>query len=201
MELIINGVYKHHKGNNYKVLHVARHSESLEYLVIYQALYGDYGIWARPLSMFLEQIEKNGMLVNRFEYVDSRKEAKLSLNLSPEIKKYIYDNDIDITWLLKKQFPKLSINTEPINEGSKDLGLVILCVGASASAVILAINKLVETIIERPKYVEITELTDDGNVLATRTELLQPIKGKHELNVGFEINSQNIKLNFIDKSE
>lgn len=60
-------IYKHFKGNEYLVLHLAKHSETLEDLVVYQALYGERGIWVRPLNMFLEQVEVNGKLLNRFE--------------------------------------------------------------------------------------------------------------------------------------
>ncbi|MBU5425709.1 DUF1653 domain-containing protein [Tissierella pigra] len=65
--LTIGKKYRHFKGKEYLVLHIARHSETLEELVVYQALYGEKGIWVRPLDMFLEQVEVNGMLVNRFE--------------------------------------------------------------------------------------------------------------------------------------
>lgn len=59
--------YKHFKGNQYLVLHLAKHSETLEDLVVYQALYGEQGIWVRPLAMFLEQVEVGGKQVRRFE--------------------------------------------------------------------------------------------------------------------------------------
>ena len=59
--------YRHFKGNYYLVLYLAKHSETLEDMVVYQALYGERGIWVRPLSMFLEQVEKDGKLINRFE--------------------------------------------------------------------------------------------------------------------------------------
>lgn len=48
--------YRHYKGNKYLALHVAKRTETLEELVIYQALYGEKGIWARPLSMFIEKV-------------------------------------------------------------------------------------------------------------------------------------------------
>ncbi len=67
----IGGMYRHYKGNQYKVLHVARHTETEEALVIYQALYGEYDIWARPLDMFLETvILPDGSVVPRFALVD-----------------------------------------------------------------------------------------------------------------------------------
>lgn len=62
-------VYRHFKGNYYLVLHLAKHSETEEDLVVYQALYGDRGIWVRPLSMFAEKVEVDGKLVSRFEAV------------------------------------------------------------------------------------------------------------------------------------
>lgn len=68
--LRIGKKYRHFKGNEYLALYQARHSETLEELVVYQALYGDRGIWVRPLEMFLGQKEVNGKLVNRFEEVE-----------------------------------------------------------------------------------------------------------------------------------
>lgn len=61
--------YKHFKGNEYLLLHLAKHSETREDLVVYQALYGERGIWVRPLSMFTEQVEVDGKIVNRFEEI------------------------------------------------------------------------------------------------------------------------------------
>lgn len=63
------GIYRHYKGPEYKLLHLAQHSETEEWLAVYQALYGDFGYWARPLSMFLEEVERDGQQIARFEYV------------------------------------------------------------------------------------------------------------------------------------
>ncbi|ALS32082.1 MULTISPECIES: DUF1653 domain-containing protein [Pseudoalteromonas] len=64
-----SGLYQHYKGPQYKVLYVATHSETNEQLVIYQALYGEFGIWARPLEMFSETVEKDGKTIPRFSYL------------------------------------------------------------------------------------------------------------------------------------
>ena len=68
-EIKIGAKYKHFKGNEYLVLHVARHSETLEEYVVYQALYGERGIWIRPLEMFLSMKEVEGKQVYRFEEI------------------------------------------------------------------------------------------------------------------------------------
>ena len=67
--LFINGVYEHYKGNRYKVLAIARHSETLEELVVYQALYGTYDLWVRPLIMFCETVSINGVTQKRFKAI------------------------------------------------------------------------------------------------------------------------------------
>ena len=69
MEDIKLGIYKHYKGNEYRVLAIATHSETLEKLVVYQALYGSYGIWVRPINMWNEIVEVNGQQVKRFEFI------------------------------------------------------------------------------------------------------------------------------------
>lgn len=63
------GKYKHYKGNDYQVIGVATHSETLELEVVYQKLYDDHSLWVRPLSMFIETVEVNGEKVPRFGWV------------------------------------------------------------------------------------------------------------------------------------
>ncbi|MCS5587469.1 MAG: DUF1653 domain-containing protein [Porticoccaceae bacterium] len=64
------GIYKHYKGNKYQVIGVARHSESEDYLVVYRPLYGDSGLWVRPLHMFIEEVEVEGQMQPRFELIE-----------------------------------------------------------------------------------------------------------------------------------
>ena len=66
------GIYQHYKGRLYQVLHMARHSETEEKLVVYQCLYGDYSIWVRPLSMFTERIiTSDDREVERFKLIQA----------------------------------------------------------------------------------------------------------------------------------
>jgi hypothetical protein len=67
--MIQSGVYRHYKGNTYQVIGIAKHSETEEDLVVYQALYGAFGLWVRPLDMFCEKVEVGGQIVPRFELV------------------------------------------------------------------------------------------------------------------------------------
>ncbi|MDQ6646587.1 MAG: DUF1653 domain-containing protein [Pseudomonadota bacterium] len=62
----IPGIYRHYKGQRYRVLGTARHSETMETLVVYQPLYGDHGLWVRPSAMFNETIELDGEPIARF---------------------------------------------------------------------------------------------------------------------------------------
>ena len=69
MEEIKIGRYRHFKGNEYEVLHLARHSETEEEMVVYRALYGDFSVWVRPASMWNETIERDGKSFRRFTYI------------------------------------------------------------------------------------------------------------------------------------
>jgi hypothetical protein len=67
---IKQGRYRHYKGKEYRVLGCAKHSETEEELVIYRPLYGDRGLWVRPLAMFCEKVQLNGKTVPRFEFIE-----------------------------------------------------------------------------------------------------------------------------------
>jgi hypothetical protein len=67
--MIKTGKYQHFKGSYYQVLHIARHSETEEYLVVYHPFDSKDDIWVRPLSMFDETIERDGKSMKRFQYI------------------------------------------------------------------------------------------------------------------------------------
>ena len=62
-----SSIYRHYKGKEYKILYLAKHSETLEEMVVYQALYGNEPVWTRPKAMFLENVLVDGILRPRFE--------------------------------------------------------------------------------------------------------------------------------------
>ena len=70
MDTIRPSKYRHFKGNEYEVIGIANHSETMEPMVVYRALYGDEKLWVRPKAMFEEYVEKDGIKIKRFEYID-----------------------------------------------------------------------------------------------------------------------------------
>ena len=69
MEEVRPGRYRHFKGKEYRVLGTARHSETLEPMVVYQALYGERGVWVRPAAMWAEHVERDGYAGPRFTFL------------------------------------------------------------------------------------------------------------------------------------
>lgn len=67
------GKYRHFKGNEYEVIGVAKHSETLEEMVIYRALYGGGGYWVRPAAMWHEEVSRDGKTYKRFTYIGEDK--------------------------------------------------------------------------------------------------------------------------------
>ena len=77
--IVMGGLYQHYKGNNYRVISLVKHSETLETLVCYECLYDnpEGSLWVRPISMFLESIELNGETVPRFKYLGAASAAEV----------------------------------------------------------------------------------------------------------------------------
>jgi len=69
--MLEKGEYQHFKGGRYELIAVAKHSETCEDMVVYRALYGDGGVWVRPLSMWEELVEYKGKTVKRFTRIDA----------------------------------------------------------------------------------------------------------------------------------
>ena len=71
-EQLKKGTYQHYKGNFYEVIGVAKHSETLELMVVYKALYKtqEGNLWVRPLKMFLENVQSSGEIVSRFKFIN-----------------------------------------------------------------------------------------------------------------------------------
>ncbi len=69
MEELQKGRYRHFKGREYEVLHVATHSETMDKMVVYRQLYGDFAIWVRPLQMFTETVQWQDQAVQRFCFI------------------------------------------------------------------------------------------------------------------------------------
>ena len=84
-ETILPGIYQHYKGYYYEMLYIARHSETLEPMVVYKALYGDGGIWARPASMWNETVEHEGQTVPRFRKLSLEERVSFYEGLFDEV--------------------------------------------------------------------------------------------------------------------
>ncbi len=69
MEELKPGKYRHFKGNEYRLIAVAKHSETLAPMVVYEALYGEVGLWVRPAEMWSEQVDRDGYSGPRFTYI------------------------------------------------------------------------------------------------------------------------------------
>lgn len=85
IKTILPGIYQHYKGNYYEALYIARHSETLEPMVVYKALYGDGGIWARPASMWNETVEHEGQTVPRFRKLSLEERVSFYEGLFDEV--------------------------------------------------------------------------------------------------------------------
>ena len=69
MDTVRTGRWRHFKGNEYRVIGTALHSETMEPMVVYQALYGEGGLWVRPAAMWNETVERDGQRIPRFTFI------------------------------------------------------------------------------------------------------------------------------------
>jgi len=77
---IERGIYRHFRGNEYEVLGMATHSETMEEMVVYRALYGEGGVWVRPACMWDESVEHEGRIAKRFTRLEDRSALKTGNN-------------------------------------------------------------------------------------------------------------------------
>jgi len=70
--MIKPGKYRHFKGNLYEVIGIAKHTETLEEVVVYRALYGEHGLWVRPVKMWEEEVDRDGYKGPRFQYIGDK---------------------------------------------------------------------------------------------------------------------------------
>lgn len=70
------GIYRHFKGGEYELIGIVTHSETLEKMVLYRALYGEKGFWVRPLHMWTETVEKDGIFMRRFTYIGEKNKKR-----------------------------------------------------------------------------------------------------------------------------
>lgn len=205
MSVIIGGIYEHYKGNKYKIMGVARHSETLEKLVVYQALYGNNELWVRPYEMFCEKIEFDEKIIERFKYIEEyTSPTRIMFDLPTDLKISLFENNIDIEQELTSEFDNIGIEYIQFpnkNEKTKDASLVILAVGVSVSAVIICVTKLIRAINERPRLVKIIEQDNEENTIKENTILLEPNKSDQKMELDLEIGTKNIKFKIIDDNK
>lgn len=205
MAVVIGGVYEHYKGNQYKIIAVAKHSETLEKLIVYQALYGDMAIWVRPYQMFCDKISKDGKEIDRFKFLGDELESEYAIyiDLPEDLKQSLYENNISIESEIMKEVDNLNVRYEQLDVGKtkKDISLVILATGASVAAVLLGVAKLIRVINERPRVGKIIETDLEKNILREETILLEPYKVPQKMEIDFEIGTKNIRFRISDEND
>lgn len=200
-EIVIGGIYEHYKKKRYKVIGIARHSETLEELVVYQALYGKGDLWVRPYNMFAETIVKDGNKIERFSYVDIAKvPVRIDLELPEDIKTIMYQYHLNLENELLDVSSELEFEYSGDDSGSKDAVLIILASGVTAAAVILAVTKLVGTILERPRLVDVIEKNSQGDIIKEGKALLEPNREPQKIELNLEAGTQGIKVTILDES-
>ena len=205
MSVIICGEYEHYKGNRYKVISIAKHSETLEKLVVYQALYGNREVWVRPYNMFCEKIQKDNTEIPRFKYVGDEKDltCEIQLELSDDLKREFFENGIDVEKEILQNIDVAGIEHKIVGDSNhrKDLAVVIIASGVSISLILQSIAKLCRAINEKPITTEQTEFDEKGRIIRKSQVLLEPQKASQKTEIDFEMGSRLIKLKVLDQSD
>ena len=202
MSVVIGGIYEHYKGNKYKILGVAKHSETLEKLIVYQALYGNNELWVRSYDMFCEKIVKDGKEIERFKYMGDELESiyKIQLEIPEDLKKAFFENNIDIEKEIVRSIENVNVEYETANgeKHKKDMCLVVLAAGVSISSVLLCVSKMIRIVNERPREVKVIEKNEEGNILKEETVLLEPQKVPQKMEIDFELGTKSVKIKILD---
>lgn len=205
MAVIIGGLYEHYKGNKYKVVDVARHSETLEKLVVYRALYGDGDLWVRPYEMFCENVLIDKTEVPRFKYLGNELESihRVYLDFPEDLKQAFFQSGIDVEQQIIQEIKTVAIEHKQVNdhEHKKDVATVILVAGASVSLVLLCVLRLVRAISERPRIVKVIERDLEGSIIKEKTVLLEPKKTNQKMEVDLQVGTSAISFKFTDESK
>ena len=205
MSVVIGGLYNHFKGNIYRVVCIAKHSESIEQMVIYQDVSDETLTWVRPYDMFVENVFVNGGERPRFKYIGNELQdlIEIYVELPKSIKQKFYDNGIDFEHEIVSCVESAEIRYEQTDADihNKDLGLVILAAGASMSAILICISKLLRVINERPREVHIVEKNASGDVIKEETVLLEPSKATQKMGVEFEAGATEVKFKVLDQTK
>ena len=202
MAVVIGGIYEHYKQKRYKVIGVAYHSETLEKLVVYKALYGDEKLWVRPYEMFCEKVIHDGALVDRFSFLgdDLLNSIEIELDIPPSIKNELFENKVDINAELKNEINDLQFYNKYSSDGKKDAVGIIIASGLALSAVILCITRLIRAVSERPRFFEIQKYDLNNNLLKRDVIMIEPSKSSQKTSIDFELGTKYVKLHMDDES-
>lgn len=203
MSIVIGGTYKHFKGNNYKVIGIANHSETLEKMVVYKALYGNGDLWVRPYNLFCEKVVRDGKEYDRFVYLgdELRSTYAVHLEFPNDVKRKFFENNIDIEKELARDIGNVTFDYQQAEDNihSKDVALIILATGVSISSILLCASRLVRAVSDRPREVKVIERNSENIILKEETVLLEPHKTPQKTEIDFELGAKNIKIKFCDE--
>jgi hypothetical protein len=121
------GLYQHFKGAYYRVMDVAKHSETEEVLVVYRALYGEKNVWVRPLSMFSETVEREGLIKPRFSYLNPQTQVlELAiLDVKPGQEKKFEEAFSEAKFIIKKMNGYISHDLQKCVENMSRYALLV----------------------------------------------------------------------------